>query len=93
MKLEPMKSNTDLKNFLIHLADEVRASGAPNASEDLLTASRFASGSPSEFLHEAQAALKRTMQSFNHALSGDQRDAVKSVIKQIETAFKQGGGA
>ena len=56
-----MKSNEDLYEYLCWLAEKVRKHGQEELADRIAAASHFASGSPSEFLHEADCALKETI--------------------------------
>lgn len=59
MSPSTLTSNAQLFSNLCNLADESRRCDETDAAEAILLASRFASGSPSEFLHEAQLAFKK----------------------------------
>jgi len=59
MRAMQLQSNKDLLEFLLRFATELEARGETQLAEDVMFASRFASGSASEFLHEAHQILTR----------------------------------
>ena len=62
-------------------------------SEELFLASSFVSGSASEFLHEAHMILMKVLSIYHTYLLPNQIIELKSVILQIENAFREIGGA
>ncbi len=87
-----LRSNHDLYAFLLSLSRELGSNGELDFSQLVETASRFGSGSASEFFHEADQAL-RAVQNQSKTLSELQRDEINAVILQISNAFDQVGGA
>lgn len=87
------QSNKDLLEFLLRFATELEARGETQLAEDVMFASRFASGSASEFLHEAHQILTRIDGSKPPVLTTEQSNDVKVVITQINEAFLKIGGA
>lgn len=88
-----LKSNKELLDYLVELAGELKQLNENTVANDLLSASRFYNGSPSEFLHEAHCALinaKKICESKSYAI---QLENIDAVIRQIDFAFKQIGGA
>jgi len=51
MRVMQLQSNQDLLEFLLRFATELEAHGETQLAEDVMFASRFPSGSASEFLH------------------------------------------
>ncbi len=88
-----LQSNKDLLEFLLRLAAELEARGETQFAKDVMIASRFASGSASEFLHEAHQILTRIDGSRPSVLTTEQSNDVKAVITQIYEAFLKIGGA
>ncbi|MGH8509908.1 MAG: hypothetical protein ACREU8_00505 [Gammaproteobacteria bacterium] len=88
-----LQSNKDLLEFLLRFATELEAGGETELAKDLLFASRFASGSASEFLHEAHQILARIDGSRPSVLTTEQSNDLKAVIIQINEAFRKIGGA
>jgi hypothetical protein len=86
-------SNEQLRDFLIALSVGVDGQGKRECAETLSRASRFYSGSPSEFLHEASVAIRQTLVDCADVLGTDQVREVGDVLKQIDEAFKRIGGA
>jgi hypothetical protein len=88
-----LQNNNELLQYLLQLSEELQSKGALALAEELKFASRFASGSPSEFLDEAQQALRKVRANCECALDETQLKAISSVINQIEVAFIKVGGA
>jgi hypothetical protein len=88
-----LKDNGELYEYLVQLAQELRERDCPLLAEELGNASRFASGSASEFLHEAQLALTHVARERPKELSSSQLEDVDAVIAQIKGAFQKIGGA
>jgi hypothetical protein len=86
------RTNSELFDYLRWLADTLASGGCPKLADEVRIASRFAAGSPSEFLHEAQTALKRVM-SGDTPLTQAQLADVADAVEEIEGAFKTVGGA
>lgn len=93
MTARPLTSTEDLFVYLIALADEISAQKEHGAAEALRQASRFASGSPSEFLHEAQVALRAVKTHHAAKLTKTQIENIDAAVDQIESAFFDVGGA
>jgi len=81
-----------LYEYLVRLSGELTSLGELDLAEKVRFASRFASGSPSEFLGEARLAL--TLVSDHCALKLTEKEIIeiKSVIQQINVAFMKIGG-
>jgi hypothetical protein len=88
-----LKNNEELYRYLLSLADELKHLGKSHASFAVALASQFASGSPSEFLHEAMTALTSVQADCKEILTETQLANLKSVIEQIKVAFQRIGGA
>ena len=88
-----LQNDDDLFKYLVRLSGELKSKGELQLAEEVRVASRFASGSPSEFLHEAQTALKKVTANCASVQSKAQLADATSVIEQIEIAFKKVGGA
>jgi hypothetical protein len=94
MNLHSLQSDRELHDFLLKLSEELTSKGAIEMAQEVGRASRFASGSPSDFLHESQMALRSVIaKSGSIALSELQLEQIKSIIRQIEIAFLKIGGA
>jgi hypothetical protein len=85
-------NNEDLYEFLLRLAEELQAHGEAQLAKEVIFASRFASGSASEFLHEAHHVLTKIEQC-RPALTPKESRNLKDVITQIDQAFRTIGGA
>lgn len=87
-----VQSNSDLHEYLLWLGSVLDEVGEPLRAEELRLAARFASGSATEFLHEAQLALEGALRS-DATLTVEQREELAQVISQIADAFRSVGGA
>lgn len=91
--MNSLQSNLDLLAYMQKLATDLKAVGALDDAYRIADASKFASGSPSEFLHEARNSLAGTLQSQEKVLTAIQMEDLRSVIRQIDDAFRKIGGA
>lgn len=87
-----LSSNEDLLFYLKELESSLRLSDQTELAQRLVKASKFSSGSPSEFLHESYNALL-SIEPVSSLLPNDQREELLSVIKQLSSAFRLIGGA
>jgi hypothetical protein len=92
MSLSTLTSNAQLFAYLRDPAEGLRRRDEADAAETILLASRFASGSASEFLHESHLALKKVRSACSGKLTPSRLDNITSVIEQIEEAFRHVGG-
>lgn len=86
-------NNEDLYEFLLRLAEELQAHGEAQLAKEVIFASRFASGSASEFLHEAHHVLTKIEQCRPAILTPKESRNLKDGITQIDQAFRTIGGA
>jgi len=93
MNPKDMKSNEDLHEYLCWLAEELRKRGQEGLADKVAAASDFACGSPSEFLHEVERALKEVRASVGSMLSDREKEDIGAAVQQIDEAFKKVGGA
>jgi hypothetical protein len=88
-----ISTNEDLYKYLIHLSHTLDSKGRQDIADEIRFASRFITGSPSEFLHESQVVLKKLLDTSISLLQNEQKEEVKRVIEQIDVSFRQIGGA
>jgi hypothetical protein len=88
-----LDNNEDLYQFLLRLAKELQAHREAQLAKDVIFASRFASGSASEFLHEAHHVLTKIEQCSPAALTPEESRNLRDVIMQIDDTFWKIGGA
>jgi hypothetical protein len=88
-----LQNNEELFNYLVALSDHLRSRGQIELAKVVKTASRFAFGSQSEFLSEAQDALKKVRSGNSNVLDQEQISEIRSIIHQIQVAFIKVGGA
>ena len=92
MNIKRIANNNDLADYLQQLGAQLRSCDRFDAAERTLFASQFATGSASEFLFEAEEALKVVHRSCADVLSEVEIAQVVRVLKQIREAFDQVGG-
>ena len=92
MNVYQLRDNNDLFNYLVRLGSELESLKMQTLADRVLFASKFVTGSPSEFLHEAQEALKNVKTNCGSNLPEGRLLEVSNVIEQIEKAFQQVGG-
>ncbi len=93
MNPQALKNNQELYDYLVRLSRNLHQQGALELAKATEHAARFASGSASEFLHEAELVLLRVKQEHREATSGSEASDVESVLEQIREAFRKIGGA
>ena len=93
MMTKILKDNNELYGYLVQTARCLQEGEHFELAESLFQASRFVSGSPSEFFHEAQLALERVSKEQPQSLSSSQLQDVEAVRAQIKEAFRRIGGA
>jgi hypothetical protein len=93
MNPRALKSNEGLATYLARVGADLRNAGAHGLAEDLERARRFASGSPSEFLHQAELALTSVCDNHKGTLNSEAAMEMLAVLTQIRAAFSKVGGA
>jgi hypothetical protein len=93
MRVKRVSDNDDLAIYLQHLSVELLLRGCVALAEDLRNAHAFSSGSASEFLHEAERALKEVHRACSDVLSELEIAQVARVLKQCRDAYDRVGGA
>lgn len=93
MDREPLQSNQDLLDYLIDLSSNLERHGSTHLAEIVFRASRFATGSVSEFLHEAQLALEHVKAEGPDHLAPEDLEDIDSALSEISAAFDRTGGA
>ena len=86
-------SNDDIGRYLQRLSADLSSCNHGVVAKKVERASRFASGSPSEFLFEAEDALNEVRETCTDALSEMEAAQLGRVMKQIRDAFDEVGGA
>jgi hypothetical protein len=93
MTVKRIESNDDLEKYLLELSTELRSCGRDATAEQVHHASLFAQGSASEFLYEAEKALKEVQRTCVDVLPEMVIAQVARVLRQITEAFDRVGGA
>jgi hypothetical protein len=83
----------DLYNYLLWLAEQLQSAGAVQAASDVRQASKFASGSTSEFYGESRLLLPKVLQSEGGRMPELERARLAATIELIESEFRRIGGA
>lgn len=87
-----LASNEALLAYVAWLEDRLRVGEELHLASVVERSIGFAGGSPSEFLHEVDCAL-RMVAGQTHVLSEQEQRDISAVIDQIERAFRSIGGA
>lgn len=93
MSTKRIESNEDLASYLQQLSTELRTRGCDSEAAQTQHASLFLNGSASEFLFEAEEALKEVHRTCANVLPELEMAQVIRVLKQIRGAFDRVGGA
>lgn len=88
-----LQNNEDLLEYLVHLGENLQKRQHIELAEIVNQSSRFANGSASEFMHEAQLALERVSKDHSKGLSNSELQDIEVVLAQIKEAFRKIGGA
>ena len=85
-----LTGNQDLYDYLDHLANRLKESGATQLAEVVPAASRTALTIPStEFLGESRLALRRVLNLDVGLLSESERSDLLDVLGQLDTSFRR----
>ena len=93
MNPKELQNNSELFEYLAQLAKYLKNGGHPELAKAVNQAMQFASGSSSEFMHEAYLTLERVWTEQPKGLSTNQLQDVMAVLTQIKNAFRRIGGA
>ena len=81
----------ELSRILNTVEAELRSEGRDIEADEIYRASRFAVGSPSEFLGESRIALQRLLDS-GVALRNGTEEVARATIDEITAGFRRVGG-
>ena len=87
--MRKLSSNTDLYNYLLSLGDLLAGRGSPQLAEAVRFAARQGTGLSAEFLGESRIALQRVLDEDSGVLQMHERDELRGVISQLNTAFRR----
>lgn len=87
--MKKLSSNTDLYNYLQSLGDLLAGRGAPQLAETVRFAARQGTGLSTEFLGESRIALRQVLNAEGAALQMHEKDELRGVISQVETALRR----
>ena len=93
MNPRSLQNNEEVFEYLVQLGDNLQKYDHHELAEKVTHASRFVSGSASEFLHEAQLVLQQIANESDTGLSHSEMGDLKAVLTQINEAFLKIGGA
>jgi hypothetical protein len=93
MNPRALQNNGELFDYLVFLADRLERLESQDLADVVRQASRFAAGSVSEFMHEAQLALDRVLKLQPAGMAHEELQDAISVQDQIKEAFRSIGGA
>jgi hypothetical protein len=87
--MNTLSNNTELYEYLVVLADRLAQRGAQPLSDAVRRAAGHATGLSTEFLDESRNALKKVLAEEDGELPPVERYELRSVLSQIETAFRR----
>jgi hypothetical protein len=87
--MNTLSNNTELYQYLVVLAERLAQRGAQPLSDAVRRAAGHASGLSTEFLGESRTALRRVLAEEDGALPPVERYELRSVLSQIEAAFRR----
>ena len=85
--MKALSSNADLYEYLVALERNLRKHGLPELGEKLAFAGRQAAATSTEFLGEARIALRAVAGRGKMALTGEERNDLDNVLKQLDAAL------
>ena len=85
--MEPLKSNSELYQYLLLLVSRLRSCGAADLADLVQFATQQDSGMSTEFLGEARIALEQLLEKEQGILTATQRKEINNVIGQLGTAL------
>jgi hypothetical protein len=88
-----IESYGDLAAYLLRLNEELAQGGHAQIAKDVAWARMFATGSPSEFLHESKIVLNRVLKEYGDVITEAEKNDLRSAISVIDEAFRRVGGA
>lgn len=83
--MKTFSSPSDLRAFVLNLADEFASAGMPEASERLRAAATFPATTSSEWLGELGLAVREVQQ--KHRPPAQIQDALESVMSAVHLAW------
>ena len=93
MNARKLTSNSYLALYLDKLSSRLHCLDEFALADNVAMARRFAGGSASEFLHEAQVALTKVSESSCDKRDDEEKSEIATIIQQIADAFREVGGA
>ena len=87
--MKMLSSNTDLYNYLLSLGDLLAERGSAQLAESVRFAARQGTGLSTEFLGESCIALRKVLDTESGLLQLHERDELRGVISQLNTAFRR----
>jgi len=91
--MERFRNNNELYAFSRELIDFLHSVREADLADQVSHASRFISGSPSEFLNEVHLALRNVLSARLPALSAEREEEIRQALQQIDDEFRATGGA
>ncbi|HLY61725.1 MAG TPA: hypothetical protein VKV95_13340 [Terriglobia bacterium] len=83
--MKTFSSPSDLRAFVLNLADELARAGKPEASERLRAAATYPATTSSEWLGELGLAVREVQQ--KHQPSAATQDALESIMSAVHVAW------
>lgn len=87
--MKKLSSNTDLYDYLLSLGDLLAGREVSQLAEAVRFAARQGTGLSTEFLGESRIALRQVLDAEGGALEMHERDELRSIISEVETALRR----
>jgi len=85
--MEPLKSNSELYEYLLLLVSQLRTCGATDLADLVEFATQQVSGMSTEFLGESRIALRQVLEKEQGILTATQRKEISDVLGQLGRAL------
>ena len=87
--MKPLANNTELYEYLLHLGEVLKYRLAAELGKVVVHAGRSSVGMSTEFLGESRIALRKVLKEENGILTGQEREDLSDVLKQLGEAFEK----
>jgi hypothetical protein len=85
--MDTLSNNAELYQYLLRLAAILEARNAKQLGEAVVHASKCSAGMSTEFLGESRIALRQVLKKGAGALTAQEHDDVKEVLRQLDQAL------
>jgi hypothetical protein len=86
-KVKFLSNNRELYQYLLFWAAALKKRNLGDLSEAVVSASRQASGSSTEFLGESRIVFRRVLKEDRKVLTAQERDDLSDILRQLDEAL------